>query len=156
MSGSRLAILGGTPLRTRPFPKWPVAGKEEILALSRVLESDKWGSGMYFGDDAGSEVRRFEKRFAEYQQCRYGVAVANGTAALEIILRALGVLPGDEVIVPDFTFIATASAVLQMGAAPVFVDVLPSTFNIDPDSVQTAITPRTRAVIGVHWGGQPC
>lgn len=156
MADSRLALLGGTPLRTQPFTKWPVTGKEEVLALCRVLESEKWGSGMYFGNDAGSEVRRFEKRFAEYQQCRYGVAVANGTAALEIILRALKVAPGDEVIVPDFTFIATASAVLQMGAIPVFVDVLPNTFNIDPEAVEAAITPKTRAVIGVHWGGQPC
>jgi dTDP-4-amino-4,6-dideoxygalactose transaminase len=152
----KLALLGGNPVRTRPFTKWPVTGDEEIQALTRVLESDKWGSGMYFGAEAGSEVYRFEERFAEYQQCRYGIAAANGTAALEIILRALGVLPGDEVIVPDFTFIATATAVLQMGAIPVFVDVLPDTFNIDPARVEAAITPRTRAVIGVHWGGQPC
>jgi dTDP-4-amino-4,6-dideoxygalactose transaminase len=151
-----LALLGGDPVRTRPFTKWPVTGNEEIQALTRVLESDKWGSGMYFGAEAGSEVYRFEQRFAEYQQCRHGVAVANGTAALEIILRALGILPGEEVIVPDFTFIATATAVLQLGAIPVFVDVLPDTFNIDPASVEAAVTLRTRAVIGVHWGGQPC
>jgi len=83
--------------------------------------------------------------------------VANGTAALEIILRAIGIRPGDEVIVPDFTFIATASAVLQVGAVPVFVDVLGDTFNIDPEAEAeaAAITPRTRAIIGVHWGGQP-
>lgn len=151
-----LALLGGSAVRTSPFTKWPVAGKEEIEAVTRVLESDKWGSGMYFGAEAGSEVYRFERQFAEYQQCRYGVAAANGTAALEIILRAVGILPGDEVIVPDFTFIATATAVLQMGAVPVFVDVLPDTFNIDPACVEAAISPRTRAVIGVHWGGQPC
>ena len=110
---------------------------------------------MYFGQPEGSKVRRFESRFAAYQQARYGVAVANGTAALEIILRAIGIRPGDEVIVPDFTFIATASAVLQMGAVPVFVDVLGDTFNIDPEEA-AAITPRTRAIIGFHWGGQPC
>ncbi|HWB83827.1 MAG TPA: DegT/DnrJ/EryC1/StrS family aminotransferase [Bryobacteraceae bacterium] len=152
----RLALQGGESVRSRPFTKWPVTGPEEIQALTRVLEGEKWGSGMYFGAEEGSEVRRFEARFAEYQQCRYGLAVANGTAALEIILRASGILPGDEVILPDFTFIATATAVLQMGAVPVFADVLPDTFNIDPASVEAAITPRTRAVIGVHWGGQPC
>lgn len=143
-------------MRIQPFPRWPVAGPEDRDALARVLDSDKWGSGMYFGMEAGSQVNHFEHRFADYQGGRYGVAVANGTAALEIILRALGVLPGDEVIVPAFTFIATASAVLQMGAVPVFVDVLQDTFNIDPDAVERAVTPRTRAVIGVHWGGQPC
>lgn len=153
---SPLAIHGGSPVRTRAFTKWPVTGPEDVEAIARVLAGEKWGSGMYFGAEQGSEVRRFEKRFAEYQQSRYGLAVANGTAALEIILRASGILPGDEVIVPDFTFIATATAVLQMGAVPVFADVLPDTFNLDPASVEAAITSRTRAVIGVHWGGQPC
>jgi dTDP-4-amino-4,6-dideoxygalactose transaminase len=152
----QLALLGGESVRTRPFTKWPVTGPEEIHALTRVLEGEKWGSGMYFGADEQSEVRRFGASFAEYQQCQHGLAVASGTAALEIILRASGILPGDEVIVPDFTFIATATAVLQMGAIPVFADVLPDTFNIDPESVEGAITTRTRAVIGVHWGGQPC
>src|SRR6516162_3576019 len=124
----RLALLGGESVRTRPFTKWPVTGPEEIQALTRVLEGEKWGSGMYFGADERSEVRRFGASFAEYQQCRHGLAVASGTAALEIILRASGILPGDEVIIPDFTFIATATAVLQMGAIPVFADVLPDTF----------------------------
>ncbi|MGH9648180.1 MAG: DegT/DnrJ/EryC1/StrS family aminotransferase [Bryobacteraceae bacterium] len=156
MSRSPLALQGGSPVRTRPFTKWPVSGREDVDALSRVLASEKWGSGMYFGAEADSQVRRFEQRFAQYQQCRHGLAVANGTAALEIILRASGILPGDEVIIPDFTFIATATAVLQMGAVPVFADVLPDTFNLDPAAVEAAITPRTRAVMGVHWGGQPC
>lgn len=153
---SPLAIHGGSPVRTRAFTKWPVSGQEDVEAVARVLAREKWGSGMYFGAEEGSEVRRFEKRFAEYQQSRHGLAVANGTAALEIILRASGILPGDEVIVPDFTFIATATAVLQMGAVPVFADVLPDTFNLDPASVEAVITAQTRAVIGVHWGGQPC
>src|SRR5581483_2648961 len=156
MSQSALALHGGTPVRTRPFTKWPVSGQKDVDAVARVLAGEKWGSGMYFGAEQDSEVRRFERRFAEYQHARYGLAVANGTAALEIILRASGILPGDEVIVPDFTFIATATAVLQMGAVPVFADVLPDTFNIDPAWVEECITSRTRAVIGVHWGGQPC
>lgn len=151
-----LALHGGNPVRSRPFTKWPISGQGDIDAIARVLAGEKWGSGMYFGAEEASEVRRFESRFAQYQQARHGVAVANGTAALEIILRAVGILPGDEVIVPDFTFIATATAVLQMGAIPVFADVLPDTFNIDPASVEARITSRTRAVIGVHWGGQPC
>src|SRR5205085_4209053 len=113
---SPLAIHGGSPVRTRAFTKWPVSGPEDVEAVARVLAGEKWGSGMYFGAEQASEVRRFEKRFAEYQQCRHGLGVANGTAALEIILRASSILPGDEVIVPDFTFIATATAVLQMGA----------------------------------------
>ena len=122
---SVLAVHGGSPVRTRPFPKWPVQSQKDVDAIARVLRGEKWGSGMYFGAEEGSEVRRFEKRFAKYHQSRYAVAVANGTAALEIILRASGILPGDEVIVPDFTFIATATAVLQMGAIPVFADILP-------------------------------
>ncbi|HEX9012512.1 MAG TPA: DegT/DnrJ/EryC1/StrS family aminotransferase, partial [Anaerolineaceae bacterium] len=93
--------------------------------------------------------------FAAYQQAKFGVAVTNGTAALEVTMAALGIRPGDEVIVPDFTFIATASAVLFAGALPVLVDVSPETYCIDPEAVEAAITPRTRAIAAVHMGGHP-
>ena len=128
-----IGTLGGTPLRTRPFPKWPVVGKEEALALCRVLESDKWGSGMYFGNEGGSEVRRFEKRFAETSNAVTGGGVPGYRRTGNHLRKPAGVRARpDEVCCPYFTFIATATAVLQMGAIPVFVDVLPSTFNIYP------------------------
>jgi len=98
---------------------------------------------------------QFEQDFAAYQGALFGIAVTNGTAALEVALAALGIGPGDEVIVPDFTFVATASAVSFTGALPVLVDVTPDTYCIDPDLVEAALTPATKAVIGVHMGGHP-
>jgi dTDP-4-amino-4,6-dideoxygalactose transaminase len=97
----------------------------------------------------------FEQSFAAFHGARHGIAVTNGTAALEVVMAALNVGPGDEVIVPDFTFIATASAVLFAGALPVMVDVLPDTYCLNPDLAEAAITPRTKAIIAVHMGGHP-
>jgi dTDP-4-amino-4,6-dideoxygalactose transaminase len=142
-----LAIAGGTPLRSAPFTAWPVIGEAESRALDRVLHSGTWGT-------LGPEVTRFARRYAEYCRCRYGVAVANGTVSLEVILRGLGIGRGDEVIIPPYTFIATASAVISVGATPVFVDIRPDTYCIDPLLVEQAVTPRTRAVIPVHVGGR--
>jgi dTDP-4-amino-4,6-dideoxygalactose transaminase len=148
----KLAIDGGTPVRdvTRtPWPVWPISDATEEQALLEVLRSGAW-----WGVE-GDQGKRFEQEFAAYQAAQFGLVCTNGTAALEIALRALGIGCGDEVIVPPYTFVATASAVLTVGASPVFVDVLPDTLNIDPAQIEAAITPRTRAIIPVHIAGRP-
>ena len=144
---SDLALLGGKPVRDRPFPSWPVFGAEEERALLEVLRSGQWGRL------SGPRTAAFEGRFAAYQGAKFGIAVASGTEALRIALLGAGIQAGDEVIVPPFTFIATASAAVAANAVPVFVDVEPDTYNIDPAAIEAAVTPRTRAIIPVHFGG---
>ena len=144
-----LALFGGTPIRTRPFTAWPVYGTEEEARLLRVLRSGNWGRL------DGSEVAEFEERFARMHGCRHAIAVVNGTVALRIALLAAGIQAEDEVIVPPYTFVATATAVLEANAIPVFADIDLRTFNLDPAAVAAAITPRTRAIIPVHFAGQP-
>ncbi|MDH7571342.1 MAG: DegT/DnrJ/EryC1/StrS family aminotransferase, partial [Armatimonadota bacterium] len=148
----QLAIHGGTPVRdvkARPWPAWPVWDEREEKALLEVLHSGRWGS------TSGNQVREFEKEFAAFQDAQYGVCNVNGTASLEIALRAAGIRLGDEVIVPPYTFIATASAVLMTNGTPVFADIDPDTYNLDPKAAEAAITPRTKAIIAVHIGGCP-
>lgn len=130
---------------------WPrtVDPNSEANVLE-VLRSGRWGR---LHQDSWAE--RFEQAFASYQDARHGIAVANGTVSLQLILRALDIGVGDEVIVPALTFIATASAVAETGAVPIFADINAETLTIDPVSVAAAITPRTRAIIGVHYGGYP-
>ena len=146
------AVTGGPPQRQKPFPRWPVFGHEEEDALLEVLHSGNWWQ--HAADTQCSEVSRFEEAFAARQGAAFGIACANGTAALEVSLKALGIRPGDEVIVPPYTFIATASAVMVLDAVPVFADIDPNTFNIDPAAIEAAITPSTRAIIPVHFAGQ--
>jgi dTDP-4-amino-4,6-dideoxygalactose transaminase len=144
-----LALHGGTPVRTQPFSQWPVFGAPEEERLLRSLRSGHWGRL------DGAEVSEFEARFAEAHGCRHGIAVVNGTVSLRIALLAAGIGAGDEVIVPPYTFISTATAVIEANAVPVFADVDPWTFNLDPAAVESALTPRTRAIIPVHFAGQP-
>jgi dTDP-4-amino-4,6-dideoxygalactose transaminase len=159
---AKLALHGGPPIRQMPFPSWPVWDKREERALLDVLHSGKWWRFSYAvgvelrEPESGlrSRVVEFQEAFARHHQARFGLACANGTAAIEVLLKALGVGPGDEVIVPAYTYVATASAVLQVNAIPVFVDVDPATYNISPKRVEAAITPRTRAMIPVHFAGQ--
>lgn len=146
---SVLAIKGGNPFRIERFPNWPQYGEKELAALENVLKSGIWGT-------LGSEADKFEKAYAAYQHSNYGIAATNGTTTLETILRALGVGYGDEVIIPPYTFIATASAVIFQGATPVFTDIEEDTFNMDPDKIESVITSRTKAIIAVHIGGRPC
>jgi len=147
---SELALLGGQPTRTKPFPTWPVWDQREVDAATRAITSGRWGIGKGEG-----EVPRFEKAFAEIQGAKHGVCVHSGTTAIRVALQALGVKYGDEVIAPAYTFIGTVSPVMDLGAVPVFVDVHPDTYNIDPAAVEAAITPRTVGILPVHFGGLP-
>jgi dTDP-4-amino-4,6-dideoxygalactose transaminase len=146
----KLALHGGEPVRTRPFASWPVFGEKEERKLVEVLRSGKWGKM------DGPEVAVFERRFAEYSGAKHGIAVNNGTVSLQIALLAAGIQAGDEVIVPPYTFLSTASAVIMCNAMPVFADVDLETFNINVQAIEAAITPHTRAIIPVHFGGLPC
>jgi dTDP-4-amino-4,6-dideoxygalactose transaminase len=146
---SSLAMLGGKKAKGKPFPVCPYYDSSEERALKDVLESRVWWR------TPGTKTLEFEKSFAKFHGARHGIAVTNGTAALEVTIAALGISAGDEVIVPNFTFVATASAVLFANALPVLVDVDPETYCIDPDLVEDAITSRTKAIIAVHMGGHP-
>lgn len=146
---SKLALLGGPPSKSKPFPKWPYHDEGERRALLEVLDSGVWWR------TPGTRTLEFERAFASFHGARHGIAVTNGTAALEVVMAALEVGPGDEVIVPDYTFVATAGAVLFAGALPVLVDVTPDSYCIDPDLLEPAINERTRAIIAVHLGGHP-
>ncbi|HAD05070.1 MAG TPA: aminotransferase [Desulfuromonas sp.] len=139
-----------SPTRTAPWPPWPHFEAEEIAAVAAVLHSGKVN---YW---TGEEGRRFEQEFAELCGCRYAVAVANGTVALELALYALGIGPGDEVVTTSRTFIASASAVVMRGAIPVLADVDPESQNLTAATVRKVLSPRTRAIIAVHLAGWPC
>ncbi|MGH7893641.1 MAG: DegT/DnrJ/EryC1/StrS family aminotransferase, partial [Candidatus Binatia bacterium] len=141
---SELALLGGTAVRSAPFPSWPQFGEAEERAVLGALRSGHWGR------TTGRLNDEFERRFAAYQQAVRAVTCANGTVALELALRAAGIGPGDEVVVPAYTFIATASSVLHLGATPVFADIDPATYMIDEETAAAVISPRTRAMIPVH------
>ena len=129
---------------------WPHFEKDEIAAVVRVLKSGKVN---YW---TGSEGRLFEKEFASFVGCRYAVALTNGTMALETALRSLGIGPGDDVIVPSRTFIASASCVVMCGARPIMADVDSVSQNITVDTLKAVLTSRTRAIIAVHLAGWPC
>lgn len=146
----RLAIDGGIPAYTAAPISWPVHDEREEQLLLEVLQSGNWSIL------SGGKVGEFNAKFSRFQGARYGVSVPNGTLALEMALEAMGIGPGDEVITTSYTFIATASAVLSMGAKPVFVDIDLATNNIDPARIEAAITPRTKAIMPVHIGGAPC
>ena len=139
-----------SPVRDHAFAPWPFFDADDLAAAARVLASGKVN---YW---TGDEGRRFEAEFAAFAGCEHGVALANGTAALEAALEACGVGRGDEVVVPSRTFMATASAVVRVGARPVFADVDPDSQNLTAESVAAVLTPRTRAVIPVHLAGWPC
>lgn len=145
---STLALFGGNATRQKPFPSWPVFGAPEEERLLATLRSGKWGKLH------GDQVAEFERRFAGMHGCAHGIGVVNGTVSLRIALLACGIQAEDEVIVPPYTFLATATAVVEANAVPVFADIDLHTFNLDPAAVERRITPRTRAIIPVHLGGQ--
>jgi len=144
--GERLAIHGGMPLRERGFARWPEYGDPEQRALKRVLDSYSWGGF----PSPNTEARAFELAFARYLGCSAAVPCVNGTFALTLALQAARISPGAEVITSAYTFVGTAGGILAAGAVPVFVDVLPDTYCLDPALVEQAITPRTEAVVAVH------
>jgi len=146
---SILAINGGDPVRTKKFSGWPIWDKSEEEALLRVLRSGKWGCLH------GSEVIEFEREFADFQNVKNAVAVTSGDSGLRISYKAVGLKPGDEVIIPGYTFIATAIPAIDQGATIKFVDVLPETLNVDPDSIEQQITDKTRLIVAVHFAGLP-
>ncbi|ODS81838.1 MAG: aminotransferase DegT [Cytophagaceae bacterium SCN 52-12] len=150
MSKEHLAFYGGRKSVEKNFG-WPVFDDNEIKAVEEVLRSGKWGS-----PNCQDKVAEFEQAFAGYCGTKYAVSCVNGSVSLRIAVIASGIRPGDEVIVPPYTFIATASTVIECNAVPVFVDIEPGTFNLDPAKIEAAITPRTKAIIPVHFGGLAC
>jgi len=146
---SQLAILGGKPLRERPFPRWPTFDERERAQLLEVLEAGSWGGF----PSPNRKASQFSAKFAAFQGARYAIPTSSGTTALEAALKALGVGPGDEVIVPAITFAATAYAPVSCLARPVFADVRADTVCIDSESVKRLISRRTKAIIAVHYGG---
>jgi perosamine synthetase len=146
-SSATPAALGGEPVRRTPFPSWPIADAREEQALTSVVRSGKWGRG------GGTQVERFEAQYAALTGAKHCLATANGTSALLTAMCALDIGPGDEVIVPPYTFVATINVVLLRHALPVFVDTDIDTFQIDARKIAAAITPRTRLIVPVHLGG---
>ena len=149
----KLAVRGGEPLyKGTDFRQtWPIVGKADVNALARVAAGGDWWRYV-----PNSEVERFEKEYAAYHDAKHCLAVSNGTVAIVTALKALGVEPGDEVIVPAMTFIASASGVILANAVPVFADCDPETYQLSAESVEQHVTRRTVGVLPVHYAGYPC
>lgn len=155
---SELAIFGGEPVRKKLFPAYKVIGTEEKEAVSRVMDSGIlsrylgcWHDDFY----GGQEARAFEKEWAEYFGIKHAVAVNSCTSGLIVAVGAIGISPGDEIIVSPYTMAASVTAPLWYGGIPVFADIEPEHFCLDPRSVESKITPRTKAIIVVDIFGQP-
>lgn len=151
---NELAIFGGPKAVSDNMPRWPVIDEDDRRSVLDVLDSGRlW---MYGSTEGGwtSRVERFEREFAALHRVKRGVAVSSGSMALEVCMRAIDLRPGDEVITTAYSFVATASCVSSVGALPVFVDIDPETYNIDPRRIEEAITPRTRAILPVHFSGE--
>lgn len=125
----------------------PYITEDDVKAVAAAVRNKRLSQGKY--------VEKFEKAFSDYVKSTHALTVANGTAALHLALLSVGVESGDEVILPSFTFVASSNCALYVGAKPVFVDINPCTFNIDPQKIEKATSPRTKAIIVVHYGGQP-
>jgi len=144
----KLAITGGKSVHNTGWPSWPPQDPGYLEKLKQVLDNGIWGVG-------GPMNAALAEEFKKVCDAEYVVTTTSGTVALELALRALDIGPGDEVIVPPYTFIATASSVIAVNAIPVFADIRPDTLCLDPEAVEAAITPSTKAVIAVHIGGMP-
>ena len=144
-----LAINDGPKLRSEPFHGWPITDEGYLTALAEVLDSGAWGVG-------GPKNRELCEEFPRFHDAQFGVACTSGPTALELCLRACGVGYGDEVIVPPYTFIASASSVISVGGVPIFADIDPATFCLDPCDAEAKISRLTRAIMAVHIGGMPC
>jgi dTDP-4-amino-4,6-dideoxygalactose transaminase len=144
----KLAITGGSAVRKKRFDPWPVYTEGEKCALEDVLTNRNWGGQPFPGKHADA----FAKKFAEFQTAKYGQCVNTGTVAIQAALKAIGIEPGDEVLVPAYTWEGTVGPVLLVNAVPVFVDVDPDTYCMDARLIEDAITPKTRAILPVHLG----
>ena len=149
MSNTRLAIEGGKAAVTIKTVRWPMVGREEVRWMTEVVKSGKWSW-------LGQHERAFCEEYSRFIGSKYAIGLANGTVTLQCALQAVGVVPGDEVIVPGMTWCATAQAALDIGADVVLVDIDPETLCIDPGAIEKAITRRTRAIIPVHLYGCMC
>jgi dTDP-4-amino-4,6-dideoxygalactose transaminase len=147
---AKLAALGGDPVRKEAYPEWPVHDQRDIDAVTEVIRSGRWGGFPW----PGPKTAEFARKFAELQGAPHAVPMMNGTITMEVALRAADIGWGDEVIVPAYTFMATAAAPMAAGAIPVLVDIDPGNYCMDPVKLEAAITPKTRAVIVVHLGAQ--
>lgn len=148
-TGDRLAALGGKPVRTEPFPSWPIIEGNDETAWTQVLQKRRWCRL------DGNYATRFEETWGQHLGAKYCLATASGTTALFTSLNALNIAPGDEVLVPPYTFVATINVVLLQHALPVFVDTDRQTFQMDTSKLEAAITPQTRCILPVHLGGSP-
>lgn len=146
----KTVVSGGAKVCAQAFHPWPYYAADEIAAVEDVLRSGKVN---YWTGDNG---RKFENEYATFAGCKYAIALANGTAALELALYALGVGPGDEVVTTSRTFIASASCAVMRGARPILADVDPVTQNITAETISKVITSKTKAIIAVHLAGWPC
>jgi dTDP-4-amino-4,6-dideoxygalactose transaminase len=147
---SNLAVFGGEPIRTREYPSWPVFDERDVDAVSKTIRSGRWGGFPFPGPNS----KMFAEKFTKMLGAGYAVPMMNGTITMEVALRAAGIGWGDEVIVPAYTFQATAAAPMAAGAIPVIVDIDPDNYCIDPVQVEGAITAKTRAIIVVHLAAQ--
>jgi dTDP-4-amino-4,6-dideoxygalactose transaminase len=146
----KLAIKGGKALLTgHSKAPWPIVDKKDVDRVAAVAKSGGWWR------HSGHEVETFEKAYAKFHKAKYALAVNNGTVSIETSLKAMGLEPGDEVIVPAVTFIASASGVLMARGVPIFADINPDTYQIDPKSIEQQISPRTKGIVVVHYGGYP-
>jgi dTDP-4-amino-4,6-dideoxygalactose transaminase len=147
---SKLAIHGGTPVHARKpvVPQWPIFDDSDVEAVANVVRSGRWGGY----PEPGPYASQLGSEMARIHGAKHGICCVNGTITMTVSLQAAGVGWGDEVIVPGYTFVATAWAPLSVGAIPIIVDVDPQTYCIDPAAIEAAITPRTRAIIPVHLG----
>jgi dTDP-4-amino-4,6-dideoxygalactose transaminase len=148
----KLAVNGGAPVRSKPFPGWPIVENNDRAAWEDVLKQGEWCRLTSRGPQY---VKHFEEKFAAMTGAKRCLASSSGTTALVTSLNALDIGPGDEVIVPPYTFVATINAVLLQHALPVYVDTDRKTFQIDADKIEAAITPQTRCILPVHLGGNP-
>ncbi len=145
---AKLAITGGEPVRKTPFTRWPVLTNEEKANMEDVLTSLNWGGQPF----PGKYGHVFAQKFAAFQTAKYGQCVSTGTIAIETCLKAIQIKPGDEVIVPAYTWEGTVGPVLLLNAVPIFVDVDPETYCLDAKLIEKAITPKTKALLPVHLG----
>ena len=144
-----LALLGGTPAVSLAHSPWPVIGEQEVQWMEEVVRSGKWSW-------QGPHEQACSREFADFIGSRHAMCLANGTVTLQCALQAVGVEPGDEVIVPGMTWVATAQAAMDIGANVVLVDIDPETWCLDPEAAEAALTPKTKALLPVHLYGCLC